>query len=525
MKRKLLLPVILLFLMMFASPVYAGTGKIHSLSLSTLSVTKNSQEEFYWLMCNNKLKGYSNSKKDQHAYYSEAITSNELEKLLDNAFASSTDRDINFFYFTGHTIFESLKPIADPLGININVQTKEFYPFRTLAKKLNSYKGRMVVILDTCGSEAFITDGISSLSDTSRISAVCSCGYLEESEFGYWYVNPYLFVNGYKYNAFTYALGKGLGFFDSSRKLYADSDGNGGVSIQELFQYTQDETTSLNKMSVKMFSNTAFMDIFSYSGNSISLGLSETNISLYKGKSRQLHATVTGTKKKPTWKSSNKSVVTVNSKGKITAKKKGTATITCKVGAIKATCKISVLNPVKVKIALNKTKLSMYVGDNFTLKAKVTGTTQNVKWSSSNSKIAKVSNGNVTGLKAGTVNIISKVAGKKAICKITIKKRNTKKEMAEFKKIISQASWWTDENRYCFGISNNHVLIGNTYGKLLAKYKINYIQKTSYGFFINIKGYNNYRWYRSNPSALVCYSSATGEAGRNEAADFWGFGC
>lgn len=53
---------------------------------------------------------------------------------------------------------------------------------------------------------------------------------------------------------------------------------------------------------------------------------------------------VNGTKKKVKWSSSNKKVVIVNNKGKITAKKKGTATITAKVGGKKYRCKVIVKN-------------------------------------------------------------------------------------------------------------------------------------------------------------------------------------
>ena len=58
------------------------------------------------------------------------------------------------------------------------------------------------------------------------------------------------------------------------------------------------------------------------------------------GKSTTLK--VTGTKKKVTWSSSNKKIVTVNSKGKITAKKAGTAKIYCKVGGKKYVVKVTV---------------------------------------------------------------------------------------------------------------------------------------------------------------------------------------
>lgn len=434
-KIKFMIPTIFFLLIIFSSPVYASSGKIHSLSLSTLSVTKNSQETFYWLMCNNKLSGYSNSTKDQHAYYSEAMTTAQFERLLDNAFGNSTDNDLNFFYFTGHTIFESIDPISGPLGICINNKTADNYSFKLLAQKLNSYKGKMVVILDTCGSEAFITDGIHSLSNSSRMSAICSCGYLEESEFGYGYLNPYLFFNGYRYNAFTFAIGKGLGFFDSNKKLLADSNSNGSVSVQELFQYAKKNTNSLKEMNVRMFSGNASTNIFSYGKKGVSISISETSASIYKGKSKQLRAIITGTSKKPSWSSSNNTVASVNSNGKVTAKKQGTAVITCKIGNKKASCKVTVKNPSTVKLSISKTKASVTAGSSFILKATVSGTSKKLTWSSSNSKVARVKNGKVTGVKTGTAKITAAVGGKKAVCTVTVKAKT--KRYSDIEKVAN----------------------------------------------------------------------------------------
>lgn len=76
-----------------------------------------------------------------------------------------------------------------------------------------------------------------------------------------------------------------------------------------------------------------------------------------------------------------------------------------------------------VKITLNKTKTSVTAGSSFTLKATVSGTSQKVTWSSSNSKVAKVKNGKVTGVKAGTAKITASVGGKKVVCTVTVKKK------------------------------------------------------------------------------------------------------
>lgn len=58
-----------------------------------------------------------------------------------------------------------------------------------------------------------------------------------------------------------------------------------------------------------------------------------------------LQLKVTGTKGKVKWKSSKKSVATVSSNGRVKAKKKGSATITAKVGKKKYTCKVTVKKP------------------------------------------------------------------------------------------------------------------------------------------------------------------------------------
>ena len=70
--------------------------------------------------------------------------------------------------------------------------------------------------------------------------------------------------------------------------------------------------------------------------------------------------------------------------------------------------------------AINKTKATIYNGK--TLQLKVTGTTKTVRWSSSDNKVAKVSQkGLVTAKKVGSATITAKVGGRKLNCKVTVK--------------------------------------------------------------------------------------------------------
>lgn len=73
-------------------------------------------------------------------------------------------------------------------------------------------------------------------------------------------------------------------------------------------------------------------------------------------------------------------------------------------------------------VKLNKTKLTLYTGDSYTLKVK--GTSSKVKWSSNKKSIATVSSkGKVTAIKAGKVKITAKAGTKKLRCTVTVKKR------------------------------------------------------------------------------------------------------
>ncbi|MED9988823.1 MAG: Ig-like domain-containing protein [Coprococcus sp.] len=158
-------------------------------------------------------------------------------------------------------------------------------------------------------------------------------------------------------------------------------------------------------------------------------------LTLKKGKSFTLKTKVSVSGKKVskavTYKTSNKKVATVNAKGKITAKKKGTATITIYSKADKKkTCKIKVTVGTPVtKVKLNKTKANLNVGKSLTLKTTLSPkkpSNKGIIWKSSNTKVATVtSKGVVKAKKAGTVKITATAkdgSGKKATCKITVKK-------------------------------------------------------------------------------------------------------
>ena len=110
----------------------------------------------------------------------------------------------------------------------------------------------------------------------------------------------------------------------------------------------------------------------------------------------------------------------------VNALKKGTATITVETSnGKKATCKITV-PAAPTGVTLSKAKVTMKVGGKLTLKPKLkgAGAKTTFTWTSSNNKVATVSNkGVVKAVSPGKAKITVKTAnGRKATVTITVKK-------------------------------------------------------------------------------------------------------
>ncbi len=142
--------------------------------------------------------------------------------------------------------------------------------------------------------------------------------------------------------------------------------------------------------------------------------LSEKKATLYVGESTTI--TVKKVKglssKKVSYKTNNKKVATVSSKGVVKAKKKGKATITVtskKDKKVKATFKLTVkAKPKKSSITLKETSATIKQGQTVTIGIKeVKGlSSKKMLYSSSNKAVATVSDkGVVTGKGVGTANI------------------------------------------------------------------------------------------------------------------------
>ena len=126
-----------------------------------------------------------------------------------------------------------------------------------------------------------------------------------------------------------------------------------------------------------------------------------------------------------TWSSSDNNKVVVDQNGKVTAKGEGEAIVTAKSedGFYDECVVVVSKQEVRDKIDLNSSSLSLNVGGTARLVAIVTpsNNVSGIEWTSSNSEVATVNNGEVTARANGTTTITAKLSnGEKAECTVNV---------------------------------------------------------------------------------------------------------
>ena len=154
------------------------------------------------------------------------------------------------------------------------------------------------------------------------------------------------------------------------------------------------------------------------------------SVELSKNESKTISTVIEptdATNKTITWKSSDESVATVDSNGKVTGIKGGKSTITGTLSnGMKVTVEVTVVVPLE-SISLDKNSFELVPGGDHTFVATKnpadTTDTGVVTWESSDSTVASVdNNGKVTAKKAGSVTITASVGTIKATANVKVLK-------------------------------------------------------------------------------------------------------
>ena len=173
------------------------------------------------------------------------------------------------------------------------------------------------------------------------------------------------------------------------------------------------------------------------------------------------------------WTSSNKKIATVNSKGVITGKKKGSCKVYAEYDGKTYTCTVKVLKP-----GLSKTKKTVYNSDKYRLK--VLGGSGKIKWKSSNKKVATVSKkGVVKGKRGGKCTITATRNGIKMKCRITVPKHYEGYSVPDFGALYGKTGKISYEGDTTVALYKASKKTYHRYIRYIKKKKFSYIMKSS----------------------------------------------
>ncbi|MBH0333274.1 Ig-like domain-containing surface protein [Brevibacillus brevis] len=166
-----------------------------------------------------------------------------------------------------------------------------------------------------------------------------------------------------------------------------------------------------------------------------------TKLKLEKGDKETIKLTYDDDKlsgSKATWKTSKSSVATVNDDGVVTAKSKGTATITAKYKGYEVEIEVYVNTDSSGKLEADETSISLKKGDRDTIQLrydddKLSGS--KATWKTSNSSVATVDDGVVTAKGQGTATITASYKGDKVEIRVKVDYNNSGRLEAEETKI------------------------------------------------------------------------------------------
>lgn len=160
-----------------------------------------------------------------------------------------------------------------------------------------------------------------------------------------------------------------------------------------------------------VYGGTTYSESCSVSVIEVSVRISDSSLSMSVGDSEYLTATTSPRGESVSWSSSDSSVASVDSSGRVTAVSSGSAIITAGMNygnrSASVVCRVSVETP---KVTVSSTSLSLNYGESLSLSASTTPSGQTVEWSSSDTSVARVNAwGTVVAEGAGDAKIYAAI--------------------------------------------------------------------------------------------------------------------
>ncbi len=196
--------------------------------------------------------------------------------------------------------------------------------------------------------------------------------------------------------------------------------------------------------------------------------LSQTSLSLERGQSLSLTAAVSS-RSPVVWRSSKKSIATVDENGLVTAIKPGETTVTAAADGTSKSCKVKVVFPT---VKLSTSKIKLYRGQTVSLTATVSSSASPT-WKSNKKSVATVDeNGTVTALKHGSAIITATVDTISRSCEIIVEPPDITLTPAELTLFTGEEAVLTASvssgNSASWSSSNSNVCSVDEYGRITA---------------------------------------------------------
>lgn len=212
----------------------------------------------------NVLKGYSEMNWD--VYSQTDATVDEIVSLILLAFEDAAENDVSLFYYSGHGVMGS----GDYYAGALMTVDYDYIPMQDLAELLSAIPGRVIVILDSCGSGAAISGGVNTFAaegndtftpeefNNGILQIFSQYNSREQAKSGELAVDKFCVLTASAYEqesrsllidkvwggAFTRAFAGCAGYDYNSKtwsSMAGDSNSDGMISLSECYLYCHEE--------------------------------------------------------------------------------------------------------------------------------------------------------------------------------------------------------------------------------------------------------------------------------------------